>query len=295
MSVRKSNCILEFEKKIEKEKKKLRLGSYVSFIIFAIILLVLIWVLLEGLFDRPLGIIFMPPLYVLTPLFCIALVLFTVLKTDISSAHIIACCISDIAIWLEKDIRIQKREEILKRISEIKGELDLIYEYHRRYRRTIGQIRNTKAPFTGDIENFLNNIVEILKKISYIIKKECNSSLNPDFQNLRIDLNCLADELCKKPQGISTTAEASVTDILENLKGIGKDEDIFKSWYERVKKSLFMPIPMFLMVLLLLAVLILSIIIYPESRQYSGWVPVLCIPPVLTYLLLLLPKKTSGN
>jgi hypothetical protein len=59
---------------------------------------------------------------------------------------IIACYISDIAIWLEKDIRKQKKEEILKRISEIKNELDFIYEYHRQYRRTIGQIRNIRAP-----------------------------------------------------------------------------------------------------------------------------------------------------
>lgn len=285
MSVRKTNCILEFEKKIEKEKKKLKLGSYVSYIMFAIIILVLMGVVLESLFDRPLGIIFLPLLYVLTPLFCIFLVLFTILKTDISSVHIIACYISDIAIWLERDIRKQKRKEILKRISEIKDELDLIYEYHRRYRRTIGQIRNTKAPFAGDIEKFLDNIVIILKKVSYITKNERNLSSNLDFQNLQIDLNCLADELCRKPYEISTTAEASVADILEKLRGIEKDEDIFKSWYERVKRSLFNPL--ILMILMVFSILIVLILLAIEPSQYPGLVYA-CIPPVLTFLLYLL-------
>jgi hypothetical protein len=112
---------------------------------------------------------------------------------------------------------------------------------------------------------------------------------------LQENLNCLDDELCKNPQGISTAAKGYVTSISEELGEIEKDEYIFKSWYERVKISLFMPIPMFLMALLLLIVLILIIILYPESRQYSGWVPVLCIPPVLTYLFLLLSKRTIDN
>lgn len=229
------DCMKGREKEIVNHRWRLKLGNYINVILYALLTCLILGFLLEYL-HFPLSYVFILPVLILMLLVFIMPILLLILKTGINSADLIAFHLNNIAIKLNSN-REEDQKDIARGLSQIKFEMDLIRSYHNNY-RTIGQIRNPKAPFIKGTEDFLDNIEKALKKISFVIKHKSELNSNLNLEDLKSHLNCLANELCLDSQVISETAWNSIDNILNDLEEIEEDNDIFRSMYEVIRSRL---------------------------------------------------------
>jgi hypothetical protein len=229
------DCMKGREKEIVNHKWRLKLGNCINVILYALLTCLILGLILEYL-QIPLSYVFILPVFILMLLTFVMPILLLILKTEINSADLIAFHLSNIAIKLSST-REKDQKDIVRDLSQIKFEMDLIRSYHKNY-RTTGQVRNPKAPFVKETEDFLDDIEKALRKISSVIKHKSELNSNLNSEHLKSHLNCLANELCLNSQEISEIARNSIDSILNDLEKFEEDNDIFKSKCEIIKSWL---------------------------------------------------------
>ena len=79
------------------------------------------------------------------------------------------------------------------------------------------------------------------RRIDIALRYFCQGAYQKSFNTKKAIEDCLADEICRNPQEISTTAKDSITNILRDLEEIEEDKEIFKPRYEIDKDRLLPP------------------------------------------------------
>ncbi|MGD2247498.1 MAG: hypothetical protein PVF58_03770 [Candidatus Methanofastidiosia archaeon] len=259
VNIKSTKNIRSVKDRFRNQRYKLKSIRYINWLIYFSIAYLFFLAFLEEITEGPLNNAY----YWFSFIFFFAIILRSiapfVIRTDISSAELIGLFLSEIAAKLDKDIRESNEKMIISKLSEIKGELDLISSFYQSYNP--GNVRKLETPFSGEIHEFIENLEKILRKISYAIKEE--SKFDPQVE---IDLNLLADNLCQDPKEITETINGLLIDIINGLNQVPEDKDFGKPFvkkfavriYERVERSYWAKLPILILILTIMHFLFLQ-------------------------------------
>jgi len=249
------------EDRIKNQKLKLKLLDYINWLIFIFILYGIFLIFWENISGEKLNNIYIYSIIILPIVLILRINISSFIRTDVTSIELIGFYFFEIASKLDKDIRDTNKKIIKNRLKKIQSELNLINSFYNDYPPE--NVRKSEPPLSGNNQKFIFNLEKILRKLSYAIINNVNLP-----HQLELDLNLLAEELCKNPPEITEHMEGLLVDIFNDLNHVTEDEHFAESFIKKITSIISVKIKSNYYIRLLISIIILFLVylFFPQSH-----------------------------